>query len=301
MNTALASLQDQPVSSETENSEFPMTDADFRVIASTLREEAGISLAPTKGPLVYSRLTKRLRALKMRTFKQYCAHLESKGGKEERKQLMMALTTNVTYFFREPHHFETLKNDVLPPLIRKAKSGGRVRIWSAGCSNGQEPYSIAMTLLSLMPDAAKYDIKILATDIDERMITHCRSGVYSDSIVKVVPDHLKSKYFSKNDADNSWSISSEVQKVISFKELNLLRPWPIRGTFDVIFCRNVVIYFDEETQQPLWGRFASVMAPESWIMIGHSERITGPSEPMFESKGVTTYQLKKGAASTSTT
>lgn len=274
-----------------------MTDGDFRAIAATLKEEAGIALASTKKHLVYSRLTKRLRALKMRTFKQYCAHLKSNEGAEERKQLLMALTTNVTYFFREPHHFETLKKDVLPPLIKRAKTGGRVRLWSAGCSNGQEPYSIAMTLLSVMPDAANYDIKILATDIDERMIAHCKSGVYSDSIVKAVPGNLKSQHFTQNKADNSWTISKDVQKLIAFKELNLLRPWPISGAFDVIFCRNVVIYFDEETQQPLWGRFASALSPGGWMMIGHSERITGPSEQLFDTNGVTTYQRNNGAPS----
>lgn len=292
MNPAHACLNDvQPVESSAAT-DFPMKDSDFRMIASILKEEAGIVLAPTKKQLVYSRLSKRLRALKMRTFSQYCAHLQSKKGAEERKQLLMALTTNVTHFFREPHHFETLKTEVLPPLIERAKAGGRVRLWSAGCSNGQEPYSIAMTLLELAPDAATYDIKILATDIDEGMIAHSKSGVYSDAIVKAVPEQLKTRYFTRNKDNNSWTISRGVQGLISFKPLNLLRPWPISGKFDVIFCRNVVIYFDEETQHPLWGRFASVLTPGGWIMIGHSERIKGPSEHLFESKGVTTYQLK---------
>ena len=272
--------------------EFTMTEADFQKIAGILRQEAGISLPPSKSELVYSRLAKRVRKLGLSDFRQYCAFVASKAGDLERKELLTALTTNVTHFFREPHHFKTLENEALPKLLEKARNGGRVRLWSAACSNGQEPYSIAMSILSLEPEAAKLDIKILATDIDPKVLAEARRGAYGERIVAAVPPDLRKKYLrqSKTDSSGNWAVSPELRDLISFNELNLLRPWPMKGPFDVIFCRNVVIYFDEETQQPLWGRFESVMAPDGWLFIGHSERITGPSTDKFKLTHTTTYR-----------
>ncbi len=288
MASGTNNAQKQPAE---DSREYEMTDADFRFIAKVLLDEAGISLADSKGPLVYSRLAKRLRKLGISSFKAYCAFLETEDGKEERQNLLSALTTNVTHFFREPHHFETLKNEILPPLMEQAREGRRVRLWSAGCSNGQEPYSIAMTLLSLMPDAANYDIKILATDIDSNVLSQARAGVYNDNVAEAIPAEHKRTFFKQDKSTKTWQVAPQLRSIISFKELNLIRPWPVKGPFDAIFCRNVVIYFEQTTQEPLWEKFASVLAPKAWMFIGHSERITGPAEKSFETVGVTTYRL----------
>jgi chemotaxis protein methyltransferase CheR len=146
--------------------EFAFTGEDFRTIAAVLHGDAGIYLPDSKATLVYSRLAKRLRVLGLSSFREYCALIQGQNGVDERQAMLAALTTNVTRFFREPHHFEDLRAKVMPALAAKARGGGRVRLWSAGCSTGPEPYSMALTLLSALPDAARHDIKILATDID---------------------------------------------------------------------------------------------------------------------------------------
>jgi chemotaxis protein methyltransferase CheR len=203
--------------------------------------------------------------------------------------MIAALTTNVTRFFREPHHFEHLKTAVLPPLLQRAKQGGRVRIWSAACSSGQEPYSIGMTILSLMPDAGRYDVKILASDIDPNMIREGQEGVYPDSAMDSVPPALKSRWFV-NHAPGSVRAGEELRGLVTFRKLNLIGSWPMQGLFHAIFCRNVVIYFSAETQAKVWGRFAPLLEPEGVLYIGHSERITGVAEQMLRSEGVTTYR-----------
>ncbi len=268
-----------------------MTAADFHQIADTLNGDTGIYLSVEKAPLVYSRLAKRIRALKMSSFEEYCAFIVSKNGAEERQNMMNALTTNVTRFFREPHHFETMKAEILPDLIAQAKRGGKIRIWSAACSSGEEPYSIALTVLSLLPDAASYDIKILATDIDENILRKAAAGVYRKGDVTIPSEAQKKKYFSKaNASGESLVASDELKQLITFRPLNLIKPWPLSSEFDIIFCRNVVIYFQEETQRELWSKFHKAIKPKGWLFIGHSERITGAATPLFKSEGFTAYQ-----------
>lgn len=274
-----------------------MTAADFRQIAQMLHADAGIYLPDSKVTLVYSRLAKRLRALGLKSFRDYCALVAEQDGADERQQMLAALTTNVTRFFREPHHFEHLRKETLPPLVEVAKRGGRVRLWSAACSNGAEPYSIALTVLSVLPNAASYDVKILATDIDLNMIGEAKSGIYDANALQPVPADLRLRYFtpSRNDEGKSWQAGEALRSLISFRELNLVGNWPMRGTFDAIFCRNVVIYFEDETQAKLWSRFVPHLSPRGRLYIGHSERLTGPAAPLFESEAVTTYRLKEGA------
>jgi chemotaxis protein methyltransferase CheR len=269
--------------------EFHLSTADFNTIARIIHTEAGIALAENKGHLVYSRLAKRLRLLGLASFQDYCQLITSERGADERQAMIAALTTNVTRFFREPHHFEHLKTTVLPPLLQKAKQGGRLRIWSAACSSGQEPYSIGMTILSLMPDAGRYDIKILASDIDPNMIREGQEGVYPDSAMDSVPPALKSRWFV-NHAPGSVRAGEELRALVTFRKLNLIGSWPMQGLFHAIFCRNVVIYFNAETQAKVWGRFAPLLEPEGVLYIGHSERISGVAEQMLRSEGVTTYR-----------
>jgi len=277
--------------------EFVMTASDFRQIAAMLHADAGIHLPESKATLVYSRLAKRLRALGLKNFRDYCALVSEHGGADERQQMLAALTTNVTRFFREPHHFEHLRKELLPRLIEVAKRGGRVRIWSAACSNGAEPYSIALTILSALPSALSYDIKVLATDIDPNMIKEGSAGVYSDGALQPVPADLRLRYFvsSRSDDGKMWQAGEALRSLITFRELNLIGSWPMRGKFDAIFCRNVVIYFEDDTQAKLWNRFVPQLSPGGRLFIGHSERLSGPAAAMFDSEAITTYRLKEEA------
>jgi chemotaxis protein methyltransferase CheR len=269
--------------------EFAFTEADFKRISAMVHGDAGISLPDAKATLVYSRLAKRLRALGLNSFKDYCALVAGAEGLDERQKMLAALTTNVTRFFREPHHFDHLRDNVLPPLLDAARRGGRVRIWSAACSSGQEPFSIAMTVLGLMPEAADRDIRILATDIDPNMVAEGRSGTYAASLLTGVPDDYRRRWTSSL-GNGAVRMADEARALITFNELNLIGDWPMKGRFDAIFCRNVAIYFEDDTQARLWSRFAPLINPNGALYIGHSERIQGPATSAFRADGVTTYR-----------
>ncbi len=277
------------------SSEFHFDLADFQQIAAMLHADSGIFLPESKASLVYGRLIKRLRALGLSCFKDYCQLVADAEGIDERQRMLAALTTNVTAFFRERHHFDLLKSTVLPPLLRKARSGGRVRIWSAGCSKGHEPFSIAITVLDVLPEAASYDVKILATDIDPFVIAHAREGVYSREDIADVPKEAQ-RLFKSGDENGTVVATEALTRLVSFKELNLVGPWPMTGAFDVIFCRNVTIYFNQETQAAIWARYAAVLRPEGHLLIGHSERLSEDVQSKFVSAGTTAYRLKSRAA-----
>ncbi|MDH6235250.1 chemotaxis protein methyltransferase CheR [Mesorhizobium soli] len=276
--------------------EFVLTSEDMRQIAAMLHADAGIYLTEAKATLVYSRLSKRLRSLGLESFRDYCALVASAEGLDERQKMLAALTTNVTNFYREPHHFEHLAKTVLPPLLDQARRGGRVRIWSAACSNGAEPYTIALTILGLLPEAAGHDIKILATDIDTNMVAHGHQGVYSEAALRPVPAELRRRWFVPlrgQGAAKDWGVADELRQLVAFRELNLIAPsWPMKGRFQAIFCRNVVIYFEEATQARIWSRFVPQLTPGGHLYIGHSERVSGPAAADFQPAGITTYQLK---------
>jgi chemotaxis protein methyltransferase CheR len=275
--------------------EFAFTEADFRKISAMVHGDAGIHLPDAKATLVYSRLAKRLRALGLGSFKEYCALVAGGEGVDERQRMLAALTTNVTRFFREPHHFDHLRDKVLPPLLEQAKRGGKVRIWSAACSSGQEPFSAAMTILSLMPDAADKDVKILATDIDPNMVAEGRSGTYAAHLVEGVPEPFR-KRWTTTLPDGRVKMSDDLRALITFNELNLIGDWPMKGAFDAIFCRNVAIYFEDDTQARLWSRFAPLTRINGALYIGHSERIQGPAVSAYKPDGVTTYRRVQEAA-----
>ena len=272
--------------------EYPLTRRDLSEIAAMIYSDAGIYLNDTKASLVYSRLSKHIRTLGLSGFREYCELVASPAGASVRREMLSHLTTNFTRFFRENHHFEHLKSDVLPDLLAKAKAGGRVRIWSAACSDGQEPYSIALTLLSLMPNAAEYDIRILATDIDPKILAIARAGAYDDSALESVAPAMRKQWFRETgDPRRRYQVDDRVKRLITFNELNLMAQWPFKGTFDVIFCRNVVIYFDEPTQMRIWQRFAASLSPKGHLYIGHSERVSGDAKNVFDNIGITTYRL----------
>ncbi|WP_205854183.1 CheR family methyltransferase [Phenylobacterium kunshanense] len=274
--------------------EFAFTEADFRKISAMVHGDAGIHLPEAKATLVYSRLAKRLRALGLTSFKDYCALVAGSDGLDERQKMLAALTTNVTRFFREPHHFDHLRDKVLPPLLDAARRGGRVRIWSAACSSGQEPFSIAMTILSLMPDAADRDVRVLATDIDPNMVAEGRAAEYAPHLLEGIPPDYRKKY-TVAAARGGVRMADDVRALVTFNELNLIGDWPMKGKFDAIFCRNVAIYFEDDTQARLWSRFAPLVNNDGALYIGHSERIQGPAAAAFRPDGVTTYRKIEGA------
>ncbi|MDD2861217.1 MAG: protein-glutamate O-methyltransferase [Acidiphilium sp.] len=271
--------------------EYCLTAEDFRRISAMIHADAGISMPAHKATLVYSRLAKRLRILGLKDFSEYCALVASAEGSGERQEMLAALTTNVTRFYREPHHFEHLRTQILPPLIASARKGGRVRLWSAACSSGQEPYSIALTVLALLPDAAQRDIRILATDIDPNMIAIGKSGLYDRSAIEPVPSDLRQRWFAPVEGDRGMvRIADQARALVEFRRLNLIGDWPMRGTFQAIFCRNVAIYFDDPTQGKIWSRMVTLLDPAGALYIGHSERVSGPAERKLRSDGITTYR-----------
>lgn len=274
------------------NKEFPFTDRDFNYIRDLVAERTGIVLSDIKRDMVYSRVVRRIRQLDVTNFTEYCALLKS-GNEQEMVEFTNAITTNLTSFFREPHHFEYLTKTLLPELKAK-KHDRKIRIWSAGCSSGEEPYSIAMTVRDYFPSNSGWDIKILATDLDTEMVTKASRGIYKeDRVTGIEKKHLK-KWIRKGKGkmQGNVKICSELQDIISFKQLNLMHDWPIKGSFDFMFCRNVVIYFNKETQKELFDRYANLLMPEAGLFIGHSESLNNVSD-RFNSLGKTIYRKTK--------
>ncbi len=289
----------QSSSRETSN-EFAFSDHDFQMISDFANARYGLFLQPSKKALVHSRLAKRLRALKLASFEDYCSLLNKTEGDAERPHLLSALTTNVTHFFREMHHFDFLKDVLMPQLIEKSQAGNPVRLWSSACSSGQEAYSIAAALIAASPNISQYDVKILATDIDPQVIQTAKRAVYPTEQIATLPPFWRDLLTgSKRSQSGEFSIDPSLQNLISFGELNLIADWPMKGKFDVILCRNAAIYFDKATQARLWERFADVMVEGGHLMIGHSERLSGPAQSALKSVGITTYQKLTGASTPS--
>ncbi len=296
MTAALSSVGPPDRETSAARDRIPFSDADFQTIADLAMRDFGLHLTTAKRDLVYSRLLKRLRNLGLETFRDYCALLTGPQGEAERTAMLSALTTNVTHFFREDHHFKLLREVALPPLIKSAREGGRIRIWSAGCSAGQEPYSLAFTVLGLCPEAGKLNLRILATDVDSEILAKAEAGNYPEEERKAIPEAMR-RFIEP--AQNGFTIGGAARDLITFGKLNLIENWPIAGPFQVIFCRNVAIYFDKPTQSRLWARFGELLAPEGHLCIGHSERVAGPAELMFRTVGVTAYQRLAGAKTAS--
>jgi chemotaxis protein methyltransferase CheR len=256
-----------------ESQEFELSDAVFNRLRELVRRHTGIALADSKRELVYGRFSRRLRALRLTSFAEYCALLEG-GSNEEVQELTNAITTNLTAFFREKHHFEQLAGEILPQIEANRATTKRMRLWSAGCSTGEEPYSIAMVMRETLAHLRDWDIKLLATDIDSQVLETASAGVYGNERFKGVAAERIERWFTPvAGGSHQREASRELKSVITFKQLNLFDPWPMKGPFDVIFCRNVVIYFDKDTQRGLFERMAELQAPGAWLIIGHSESL----------------------------
>jgi chemotaxis protein methyltransferase CheR len=253
--------------------EYEFSDGDFQRVRRMVYENTGISLSNSKRQLVYGRLSRRLRALQLQAFGNYLQRIED-GDKEELVQFCNAITTNLTSFFRETHHFEFLADHVLPRLEEQNRDSRRIRIWSAGCSTGEEPYSIAITLLERAQHLLRtWDVRILATDIDTSVLGHARRGIYADERLEKVEPARRLRWFERCQEPASQRVCSAAQQLVTFNELNLMSAWPMRGPFDVIFCRNVVIYFDRQTQREVVGRMEGLQRPDDYLILGHSESL----------------------------
>lgn len=283
------------VSSQTRqrDSSLELSTTDFDAIASLALREFGLSLPQSKRQLVQSRLSRRVRALNLPGFDAYTSLLQGSRGGAERDELLSALTTNVTKFFREIHHFEVLMDEVMPELVARARKGERIRIWSAGCSSGQEPYSIALTALKCDPRIGQTNFKILATDIDPAIIKKSQTAIYREDEIDGVPQ----SFFRPTDIvrnldrhDGSFTVSADVRSLVTFGVINLISNLPFSGAFNIIFCRNVAIYFDRPTQRLVWARFANLLPVDGKLFIGHSERIGKSDRPDLEPDGITIYR-----------
>jgi chemotaxis protein methyltransferase CheR len=252
--------------------EYELSDDDFQRIRRLVRERLGIALAQSKRELVYGRLSRRLRALKLHDFTGYLQRIES-GDAEELQHFCNAITTHLTSFFRESHHFEFLAQQLLPALERRNGAARRMRFWSAGCSTGEEPYSIAMVLLESMPHLRDWDIRILATDIGTNVLSHARSGLYNGERLEKMASDRRSRWFERTPDGQHFMVRDELKQLISFKTLNLMDEWPMKGPIDVIFCSNVVIYFDRETQRRIVARMAALQRPDDHLILGHAESL----------------------------
>lgn len=271
--------------------EFDFSQKDFDMLRGLVSEKSGIVLADHKQNMVYSRLARRLRALKLTSFQEYRELLQGPEGEAEVGDFVNAITTNLTRFFRESHHFDHLRDEVLRSRL---KQGGerRLRLWSSASSSGMEPYSMAMTLRdALGAELSQWDALILATDIDTNMLNHGKKGHYDVREWENIPANYRQDYCRKEMIAGKEMIAMkpELQRLIRFNHLNLLKEWPMRGKFDAIFCRNVVIYFDKETQRVLFDRMADILVPGGWLYIGHSESMHNICD-RFELRGRTIYQ-----------
>ena len=256
-----------------------ITDQLFEKFSRLVYQECGINLTSGKKELLQARLNKRLRATGIASYREYYDHITSPNNNGEIVQFLDCISTNLTFFFREPKHFEFLERNALPKLIQSKteERSLRIRIWSAGCSTGEEPYSLAMCVLAQLQDPEKWDFKILATDISTRVLQVGINGVYPRDKVSKIPHNFQKMYFHKQRMQNGegFEASRKLKDIITFRRLNLKENYPFSGPFDFIFCRNVMIYFDKETQQHLVQKMAGYLSPGGYLMVGHSESLTG--------------------------
>jgi chemotaxis protein methyltransferase CheR len=254
--------------------EFAFNDADFNALRVLVKEHTGIALGEQKRELVYGRLSRRLRALDIDSFQQYCAILSDPQGKEI-GEFCNAITTNLTSFFRESHHFDYVREALLEPRLADARASRRLRIWCAGCSSGEEPYSLAMTIRETLANTGMWDIRILATDLDSEVLAKGQAGVYAADRIKDLSPGRRSRFFREiqQNGTTAYTAAPELRDLITFRQLNLMTPFPMKGPFDAIFCRNVIIYFDKDTQRDLFARMARLQETGAVLFLGHSESL----------------------------
>ncbi len=252
-----------------------ITDAEFRKASDLVKSLAGIHLTDGKRELVSARLAKRLRSLGLATLNDYLDVVKEDKTQDELVMMLDALTTNLTSFWRESDHFDFVVEHVLPKF--ESRGQNEIRIWSAGCSTGEEPYGLGMLILGNLKNAQNTKLRILATDLSTRVLDTAKRGKYGEERVKNIPSDLRNKFVTKENGSHGtiYSINPNVRSAITFGRLNLMEPWPMKGPFDMIFCRNVMIYFDKPTQKQLVERFAGLLRSGGTLFVGHSESLAG--------------------------
>lgn len=264
----------------------------FTELAELANARSGLVLSNDKASMIQSRLRKRLKALNVDNLSDYVKAVQRDSSDSEWQEMVQALTTNVSSFYREPHHFELLRDLIKRKLARTSQTDEPVRIWSAGCSTGQEAYSISMTALEINEKLTSRHFKVLATDIDANVLKTASVAKYDASQLSDIPASITEKYFDlKLEGENAsaFVVTPRARDLVFFNHLNLISEWPMTVKFDAIFCRNVVIYFDQQTQSRLWPRFGALLKDDGLIFVGHSERITSPE---FEPAGTTAYRKR---------
>jgi len=266
--------------------EFQFKRRDFDYLRRLVTSHTGIVLSENKYDMLYARLVRRIRQLGLASFAQYVDLIRS-GQEGEFIQLVNAITTNLTAFFREPHHFDYLRDQVVPSVSDRG-----MHIWSAGCATGEEPYSIAMTLLEALPPRGQRGLRIRATDLDSNALQTARDGIYSLERLAGIGPARQRRWFLRGRGANEGlaRVKPELQAPVRFSPLNLLGDWPAGPGFDAIFCRNVLIYFDKATKQRVLDRFAQALVPGGFLFLGHSESLLGVNEA-FEPVGRSCYRL----------
>jgi chemotaxis protein methyltransferase CheR len=260
------------------HADFDIADADFQMLRDIVYKHCGIWLGDEKKALVRARLAKQVRAGGFDSVEEYIHYALSDRNGDGFTDLIDSISTNLTSFFREVDHFKYLMEHALPALLQRKREirDRRLLLWSAACSSGEEPYSLAMTVLAtlakLKPESLRWEVRLLATDISTKMIAIARAGVYSAEHIARVPTAYRKKYFAPR--DQQYVVSDALRHIVSFRHLNLMDAWPFKGPFDVLFCRNVMIYFDHPTQQKLVDRFWSCLRPGGLLFTGHSESLT---------------------------
>lgn len=270
--------------------ELSYTTQDFDRIARFMHEATGIRLTEANERMVYARLAGRVHDLGLDSFAAYVDKATAPLAGEERDRLISCLTTNTTHFYRESYHFDFFAQQILPGLTARARTGERIRIWSAGCSTGEEAYSIAICLLQGFPDAAVHDVKILATDIDRAVLARAVAASYPPSSLRDLPKPLLDTCFDPVPGSDHRTPKAQIKSLVTFRSLNLIEPWPFRGQFDAIFCRNVAIYMDADTQEHIWTGFHKVLRPGGHLFIGHSERLSPSLKGCFTIVGNTIHR-----------
>ncbi|MEW6669204.1 MAG: protein-glutamate O-methyltransferase CheR [Thermodesulfobacteriota bacterium] len=263
--------------------QMDLSERDYVNFSNLIHEKCGIYLHKGKKELLKARLAKLLRGYDFDSIRDYYKFLMTDESGQEMISLLDSISTNLTYFFREPRHFEFLSQMVVPQFLKSRRGAQRqkIHVWCAGCSSGEEPYSIAITLLEALPQGSQVDVSILATDISTRMLAVAAKGIYGSEKMEKIPYEWKRRYFQKGfkSCEGYFRVKSSVKDLVTFRRVNLVEPFPWDSTFDAIFCRNVMIYFDKPTQERLVNRFHQALSKDGYLLIGLSESLTGIQHP----------------------